>query len=155
MATHSSILAWKIPSTEELGGLQSMGLQKVRHNWVTKHVRAHTHTHVYICTQTPIFFICSYVDGNLGVSISWLMKTILLWTWGTMYHFELVLLIFPNTCTGMELLVNSSSILENEMATHSSIHALKIPWMEEPVGYSPWGRKESDTTERLYFSSYY
>ena len=72
-----------------------------------------------------------------------------------MYHFELVLLIFPNTCTGMELLVNSSSILENEMATHSSIHALKIPWMEEPVGYSPWGRKESDTTERLYFSSYY
>ena len=155
MATHSSILAWKIPSTEELGGLQSMGLQKVRHNWVTKHVRVHTHTHVYICTQTPIFFICSYVDGNLGVSISWLMKTILLWTWGTMYHFELVLLIFPNTCTGMELLVNSSSILENEMATHSSIHALKIPWMEEPVGYSPWGRKESDTTERLYFSSYY
>ena len=66
MATHSSILAWKIPSTEELGGLQSMGLQKVWHNWVTKHVRAHTHTHVYICTQTPIFFICSYVDGHLG-----------------------------------------------------------------------------------------
>ena len=27
MATHSSILAWKIPWTEELGGLQSMGLQ--------------------------------------------------------------------------------------------------------------------------------
>ena len=33
---------------------------------MTKHVRAHTHTHVYICTQTPIFFICSYVDGHLG-----------------------------------------------------------------------------------------
>ena len=29
MATHSSILAWKIPWTEEPGGLQSMGLQKV------------------------------------------------------------------------------------------------------------------------------
>ena len=28
MATHSSILAWKIPWTEELGGLQSMGLQE-------------------------------------------------------------------------------------------------------------------------------
>ena len=42
-------------------------------------------------------------------------------------------------------------LLEKEMATHSSIHAWKIPWMEEPVGYSPWGPKESDTTERLHF----
>ena len=31
MATHSSILAWRIPWTEESGGLQSMGLQRVRH----------------------------------------------------------------------------------------------------------------------------
>ena len=33
MATHSSLPAWKIPWTEELGWLQSMGLQRVRHNW--------------------------------------------------------------------------------------------------------------------------
>ena len=32
MATHSSILAWKIPWTEEPGWLQSMGLQRVRHD---------------------------------------------------------------------------------------------------------------------------
>ena len=32
MATHSSILAWRIPWTEETGGLQSRGLQTVRHN---------------------------------------------------------------------------------------------------------------------------
>ena len=32
MATHSSILAWKIPWTEELGGLQSMRLQRVGHD---------------------------------------------------------------------------------------------------------------------------
>ena len=32
MATHSSILGWKIPWTEELGGLQSMGLQRVKHD---------------------------------------------------------------------------------------------------------------------------
>ena len=32
MATHSSILAWRIPRTEEPGGLQSMGLQRVRHD---------------------------------------------------------------------------------------------------------------------------
>ena len=32
MATHSSVLAWRIPCTEELGGLQSMGLQRVGHD---------------------------------------------------------------------------------------------------------------------------
>ena len=32
MATHSSILAWRIPGTEEPGGLQSVGLQRVRHD---------------------------------------------------------------------------------------------------------------------------
>ena len=32
MATYSSIFAWRIPWTEELGGLQSAGLQRVRHN---------------------------------------------------------------------------------------------------------------------------
>ena len=35
MATHSSILAWRIPRTEQPTGLQSMGSQRVRHDWVT------------------------------------------------------------------------------------------------------------------------
>ena len=38
LATHSSVLAWRIPWTEEPGGLQSMGLQRVGHNWATKHM---------------------------------------------------------------------------------------------------------------------
>ena len=33
MATHFSILAWRIPWTEEPGGIQSMGLHRVRHDW--------------------------------------------------------------------------------------------------------------------------
>ena len=36
MATHSSILAWKIPWTEESGGLQSMGLQRIGCDLATK-----------------------------------------------------------------------------------------------------------------------
>ena len=36
MATHSSVLAWEMPWTEEPGGLQSMGLQRVGHDLVTK-----------------------------------------------------------------------------------------------------------------------
>ena len=38
MATHSSILAWRIPWTEDPSGLQSMRLQRVGHEWVTEHV---------------------------------------------------------------------------------------------------------------------
>ena len=37
MATHSSILAWEIPWSEEPSGLQSMGLQRVRHDWAHMH----------------------------------------------------------------------------------------------------------------------
>ena len=45
MATHSSILAWRIPWTEEPGGLQSTGSQRVRLD--------STHTHVIWGTHTP------------------------------------------------------------------------------------------------------
>ena len=38
MATHSSILAWRIPWTEEPGGLQSTGSQRVGHDLVAKHI---------------------------------------------------------------------------------------------------------------------
>ena len=40
------------------------------------------------------------------------------------------------------------------MATHSSILAWETPWTEEPGGYSPWGHKESDTTEQMSTSEY-
>ena len=43
MATHSSILFWRISWTEEPGELQSMGLQRVRHDQA--HTHTHTHTH--------------------------------------------------------------------------------------------------------------
>ena len=36
MATHSNIVAWRIPWMEEPGGLQSVGSQRVGHNWVTE-----------------------------------------------------------------------------------------------------------------------
>ena len=46
-------------------------------------------------------------------------------------------------------LLDGEDTLEKEMTTYSSILARKIPWTEEPGGYSPWGCKESDTTEQL------
>ena len=40
MVTHSSILAWRIPWTEEPGGLQSMGSQRVGHGWACMHAHS-------------------------------------------------------------------------------------------------------------------
>ena len=44
--------------------------------------------------------------------------------------------------------------LEEEMTTYTSILAWKIPWIEEPAGYSPWGHKESDMTEHIGIHSF-
>ena len=60
MATHSSILAWEIPWTEESGGLQSMGSQRVRHNWETNTSTTTGYRYVYkidsSCTHYPLIF---------------------------------------------------------------------------------------------------
>ena len=53
MATHSSTLAWKIPWTEKPGGLQSMGLQRIGHDWATS-----------LTSLTSLY--SSSVDGHLG-----------------------------------------------------------------------------------------
>ena len=50
MATCFSILAWRIPGTEEPGGLQSIGSQRVRHD---RSDLAYTHTHTHTHTHTP------------------------------------------------------------------------------------------------------
>ena len=52
MATHASILTWEVPWTEEPGGLQSMGSQRVGHNWETERACAHTHTHTHTHTRS-------------------------------------------------------------------------------------------------------
>ena len=45
--------------------------------------------------------------------------------------------------------------LEKGMATHSSILAWRIPWTEEPGGYSPWGHRELDTAEHSTTVTFY
>ena len=54
MATHSSILAWRIPRTEEPGGLQSIGSQRVGHDYMTN-----THRHSY-----ELFFLWNPHSGT-------------------------------------------------------------------------------------------
>ena len=54
MATHSSILAWRILWTKEPGGLQSMGLQRVGHNWATN-----------TFTSLSCILTCQYINFNI------------------------------------------------------------------------------------------
>ena len=52
MATHSSILTWRIPWTEEPGGLQSIESPRVTHDWSdSAHTHTHTHTHLHFLTR--------------------------------------------------------------------------------------------------------
>ena len=59
MATHSSILAWRIPWIEEPGGLQSMGSQRVGHNWVTN---------TFTSSLGMIISQGNYLEEDLGMS---------------------------------------------------------------------------------------
>ena len=59
MATHSSNLAWRIPATEESGGLQFIGSQRVRQTW-------HARTAYFWCvTSHSWFFVCTREPASL------------------------------------------------------------------------------------------
>ena len=114
MATHSSILAWKIPWTEEPGRLQSMGLQRVGHDWATS------------------FSLSASSD------------------------------IFPGGSDGKESACNAGDLGSipglGRSPGEGNGNPLQYSGLDNPhgwsslAGYSPWGHKESDTTERLYFT---
>ena len=78
-ATHSSILAWRIPWIAEPSGLQSRGSQRVRHDSVTEHAHRHTHTHAlsicweWHCSENIIQPAKNRVDP--GAWASWLPQT--------------------------------------------------------------------------------
>ena len=58
MATHCTILAWRIPWTGEPGELQSMGSQRVGHDWLSDyytHTHTHTHTRMYRSCYVSLF----------------------------------------------------------------------------------------------------
>ena len=64
MATHSSILAWRIPWTEELGGRQSTGSQRVRHDWGTDTNQGH-YANMFFCK------IYTDISGRISETKTW------------------------------------------------------------------------------------
>ena len=57
MATHSRILAWRIPWREEPGVLQSMGLQRVGHNLRLNNIEVMTVSDMCVCVCGPVLFL--------------------------------------------------------------------------------------------------
>ena len=76
MATHSSTLAWKIPRMEERGRLQSMGSQRVGHNWATSLSLSYQPYFLPILTQEELSYFMSKV-----ASLPWYLHPSLHWPW--------------------------------------------------------------------------
>ena len=72
MGIHSSILAWRIPWTQESGGLQSIGLQRVRYDWATKHFHFHN--------NFPFFCNCLGLLDVVPLAVR------LYWDWASVIH---------------------------------------------------------------------
>ena len=105
MATHSSILAWKISWTEETCGLQSMGSQRVRHDWAHNARASECFNYILLVTFKGHFWaslVAQLVKNSPAMQETWLQSL------------------------GWE------DPLENVKATHSSILAWWITWAEEP-----------------------
>ena len=85
IATHSSILAREIPWAEELGGLQSMELQRARYDWATEHV-CHIIEYNYIYIYVLIKYVYNLIiDCNGKININRLIIII---------NLKIVMLIF-------------------------------------------------------------
>ena len=75
MATHSSILAWKIPWTEGPGGLQAIGSQKSR-TWLKRLINKQTKNNVYIYMRMSVCeCVCSEVGGTAVNGRIWVKDT--------------------------------------------------------------------------------
>ena len=88
MATHSGILAWRIPWTEEPGGLQSMGLQRVGHNWVTNTFQYSVMT---FCISVVLAVISTLSFFILFIWFSFFFSW---WAWLKVYQFFLIFFFF-------------------------------------------------------------
>ena len=79
MTAYSSILAWKIPWTEEPGRQQSMGSQRLGHNWVTKHsTRLNFHG---FSTFRPLLSLSFHSHPTKALELNQSQTGIFAWIW--------------------------------------------------------------------------
>ena len=128
MTTHSSILAWRISWTEEPGGLQSRGVQRVRHSWATN---TYIHTRACLVAQlvkNPTAMQRPRFDSWVG-KIPWRRK----WIPTPVF--------LPGESHGQRSLVGSQSMELQELDTtkpphhHTHTHTLEVFLLQ--YGYGP------------------
>ena len=162
MATHSSVLAWRIPGTGEPGGLPSIGSHRVGHDWrdlaaAADWIMTTYRYQVLIPRACKYYFISNcwpllmwlkiLIRGNYPGLPGWALNTIinvLIWERGRLDGHTLVAQLVKNLPAVQETWVQSLSQknpLEKKMATHSSILAWKILWTNTLAGYTPWSHK--------------
>ena len=102
-----------------------------------------------VCIYIYIIFSLSFhVPMSLySVSMSWLLWTMLQWSGGTDSYSGWWFDVFWVYTQKLNCWIMWYFSLEEEMATHSSIFAWKIPWTEKPSGLQSMGHKDLDTTE--------
>ena len=176
MATHSSILAWRIPGTGDPGGLSSMGPHRVVHEWSDLAAVLSTLLGLQHLCLLPLcltkmvldeetIFLGGKISGFNNVlhiiPVSWLYKrrrASLTSYWIYSFSFNSCALFSFPVGTGNPpansgdvrdevLIPGSGRPPGSQSGTRSSILARRIPWTEEPGG--PRGRKGSDMTEWL------
>ena len=173
MATHSSVLAWRIPGTGEPGGLQSMGSHRVRHDW----------SDLAAAAVAQISFRGHF---NFGYNLEelWIQFPHLPHPWdsyGTLRSIKYLpgiqvlgrvlrrlkwlrfihLIIVPQASLVVQMVKNPPAMketwvwfldwedsLEESTATHCSILAWRIPWTEEPGRLQSTGSSRVDVTKR-------
>ena len=121
MATHSSILAWRIPGMAEPGRLPSMGSHRVGHEWSDLAAAEPIKTGHFSVLEFPGLKISSdsYLLEHSFLAVNIIMKTrVFFWR-------------------------QVDTLMEKAMAPHSSTLAWKIPWTEEP------GRLQSMGSRRV------
>ena len=101
-----------------------------------------------------LWHFCPWVESSYNAGDPWFNSWVGKILWRKDRLPPPVFLGFPCGSAGKESACNGGDLgwedpLEKGKATHSSVLAWRIPWT---VLYSPWGSKESDTTERLFLS---
>ena len=138
MATHSSILAWRIPWTEEPGGLQSIGLQRVGHDWTTKHqhiqVSIHNSPTQYINVCNIFIILTENVNSSICVNNYYscnhqYIKKCLIWKSISPLKNKISDCTFYGWKTGGSISSCECSVMTDSLQPHRLEHSrLLCPW---------------------------
>ena len=166
MATHSSVLAWRIPGTGEPGGLPSIGSHRVGHDWSDLAAAAAAAEHTHLLLNNHFTFSKMTLHKHMNPTVSQCPEKenrgTIFWTFllTKCVNYQAFYKTIPYITTEASLVAQMAKNLptvwetwvqflgredplEKRMATHSSILARKMSWIEEP------GRLQSMGSQRI------